>query len=1181
MSSMPAFRMDDYRDEPGASARADHHEPDLRLTPDSDAQQRHGRAPRQTNPNASANDADAQPGYEPAAAFDSDRDAFIGLINRAKEERVRLMAVLRQSEDRAAAYVGPPPVEQLQAVRQRVDELDGAIREQMSRLEAVQRGTDDRVARLRDLERAIRDATQRFNTQAEKLEAIESRIEQRQSQVTQAVGQAMDRLDTRAGQCEEDLKCSARSLLTEMLGGLGKAGEALDGKLDDANRTEARLEGYGRMLEQRLAEAGERADQYLAASLARTREEAQRLVEPLRTQLDEQAFAAGEQLQELRGQIENHYGAFADRFDEISQRATARLEQRIDQLAEEMGRVMEPVKADAEQWAEQTREQSADYVKQLKQAAARDLQQHAGRLRLGARAEADALAEALNDGVKRTAAQARDELERELVVEMDAKREALAQWFARHRAALRKKADQLGRYLDRESETMAQQVKAALDEANRALDGTISAQVADVDRRAKSLADSVIERVGQAGVSALDEARRRCETVESELVGKVDEAMRIAQDRAEVCRVSLAERIEATLDQAEIESKGRAERLVEMTALVTDEQQHKLERARADQAEAIATTRAELALACTELSQAVAASLEAVEHRVDAAARSQRQRIASLQSETDRAGDEATSDTRARIEAMDTVVNEAVADAERRIAEAVEAHRQRLGHLQSQAEQAGDEATGRARARGEEVRGLIDQAIGEAEQRAAAAESAQRERLERLRDEAERSVTEATASAESRVDDLRGRLIGALEAALDQAEVEGHATVDRLKRELGERAEVDRETQRVALAELSNALHEHREEIERQRQSLAEAFRVELDRDLSDAGERCRVLGEVFGVSLDEQADAYRRRLEEIKGSLGDQANRILAEVLSSSGEVAHRAERELEDHIAAWRGRVDEAMADVRSELGEQTQRFSQSLAAIEDQAARVGHKRVERVRTELVELDRSLDVAAVAVEEKIAGMIRQGRERMNVLAQREQPRLRRLRASLGTQLARWRVETRQRIEAERAKMVDELGVSAPAIEQELRAVQVRVGERAEAMRGRAKALIEEAEAVGPSIEKRLRAVQAQIGEKVEAVRRQADRLVSDVAQQTEQRLDATVSQAADTQDQGDAQAGTDSDTTPAAAADRSSTAKTAKTSDASEAPDTPGAARRVAPDAKARSRALAVRRRAERPAE
>lgn len=462
--------------------------------------------------------------------------------DRARDERLKLAAMVKQQNANVQLQGGPAPATQIAALSDKIQRLDDAIAQRLEKLDAVEQRIDERVAKLDDLQAAIAQSSKAFADQVEKAQHFKHHVDAAKQHVRMS-----------AGQIVEDVRLHLESFegpIAERLAALNELDEQMDKRV-------ARMQ-------QMHKQAGEAVDKHLLGALRQAKEQATTMVEPIKQELDtflkDRAVAMEEAVQSkiaaLDIDVEDALRPVTSRFEQIVAQAQAQAAELADALPGELD-------ARCETHIEQLRETLLSQVSALMQGwdekaireAAERYRQEVGN-KLGSmfdevEHEAEVFSEKLSDRFEesRQAAAARfgmviDELE----ADYDTRAQNLLGSMREQIAEVIESAEQDARIV------AARAADIAASSADRALE-QVNQSSAQVDEQAARINDR-LEDIQAASKARIEQIEHDASRLLIELTAMAESSGRRLS--ASLATLSQLARDKADQAQAQIENQVRA-----------------------------------------------------------------------------------------------------------------------------------------------------------------------------------------------------------------------------------------------------------------------------------------------------------------------------------------------------------------------------------------------------------------------------------------------------------------------------------------------------------------------------------------------------------------------------------------------------------------------------------------------
>lgn len=531
---------------------------------------------------------------DPAASLAAD---LRSAADRARDERLKLAAMVKQQQTHVQLQGGPAPADQVTALGEKIQKLDQAVAQRLQALAGVEQRIDERLARLEELQATITHTSQAFTKQVEQAQHFKHHVDAAKQHVRMS-----------AGQIVEDVRLHLQSFegpIAERLAALNDLDEQMDKRI-------ARMQ-------QMHKQAGDAVDKHLLGALRQAKEQAVSMVEPIKQELD--AFlrdraavmekAVQDKVAALDIDVEDALSPVTSRFEQIVAQAQAqaadladalpgeldaRCESHIDQLRETM---IAQVSALMQGWDEKTVEEAAgryresvgDKLGSMFDEVDTEAEIFAGRLaekfdeaRQQAEAKFTKVLDQLEMAAAERAAKLADvmasrvgELTDRAQAEVDAVAgevqlsvtESLDEVVGEIESAVGKKVDDLlaskREQLDGLSSGFARDIDAAFDQAVGRIDAlrgqadTARQQVAAAEREAEKLSERLSAITGCINESA-EQAREQLADIEGTTGDRLDGVENAVANRVEEIQAELAERMK----QIEQDAAAKLGELIEM-----------------------------------------------------------------------------------------------------------------------------------------------------------------------------------------------------------------------------------------------------------------------------------------------------------------------------------------------------------------------------------------------------------------------------------------------------------------------------------------------------------------------------------------------------------------------------------------------------------------------------------------
>ncbi|MEM6553572.1 MAG: hypothetical protein AAF750_15760 [Planctomycetota bacterium] len=502
------------------------------------------------------------------------------VVQRARDERFRMVRLVKDYEARLANLAMPVPADQVARLTDKIHGLDHAVSGRFDQLNELELQIDKRLDQLHQIQNALAGNLDDFNRQIAEAQGFKATVDA----------------------AKKHVRVSAASILEDIKAGLADFEQPIADKLqqlaDLDEQLDTKLDSVGRAIDHHLAGQVSKAQQQTQAAIAAAIEPVDADLQALtQTHLDTIDKAIADRISALDVDVDTALSPLTQRFDamlEEAQQRAGQLETHMqDRLAEMIDKALaERVDAVLAERLDAVQEPLTQQIDDQLQSRGAELQAQAERsLHEATRLESE-LQASFQSHAQRIAAAAREssEQQQQAIAAIDA---AAADAMQRLEVQGRKLTDTAKQTLDRQAdqitavEMRAAEIDAAVTDALdkvRSAHETLAEQAraaaghlaetlaADQEAEAKR-GDNVLQafrkRLDQQLVEALDagteQAQQRIEAIESTLDQRVAAAQAAAEDDlAEAQRrlEKLADEVKSTMRQHVVEAMSKADDMI-------------------------------------------------------------------------------------------------------------------------------------------------------------------------------------------------------------------------------------------------------------------------------------------------------------------------------------------------------------------------------------------------------------------------------------------------------------------------------------------------------------------------------------------------------------------------------------------------------------------------------------------
>ncbi len=417
------------------------------------------------------------------------------VLDRVKDERLRLLRLLKDCETRFGTMGIVPPAEEIARLTGKVRAIDDAVRNRYTQLRHDETILDKRSYQVDQLREGVQELADQLNVQIEQARTFKPELAAAKQAVKAAMEQIVQDARTQLNQLGDNV--------ADHLGEFRHAQTTGQEQLSDTRRD--------------IQTAFTDIDNRLAAAAGLARDEAQKLIDP------------------IFGQLENHATECGQRIHQIIEAADNTVRETLESLPAQAQKTLEPARETLNAVIEDARTQVGSVNDALQVLDSR---------MLGLSDEAENVIQQQLDALTQRA-------DRALEAQLDQHDQKLT-----HRIdeLMTRKQAELIVELDERSKAMADQLIAKqrehLDQEAASLDDKLQALQEKTGKARESLTDIWESKASQASAQAKDAA----DSLLNEVTKRVDKALEGAGDRAAEIGQQIHGQLTASLDQSHAEA---------------------------------------------------------------------------------------------------------------------------------------------------------------------------------------------------------------------------------------------------------------------------------------------------------------------------------------------------------------------------------------------------------------------------------------------------------------------------------------------------------------------------------------------------------------------------------------------------------------------------------------------------
>ena len=199
------------------------------------------------------------------------------MLDRAKDERLRLVRLLKDCEARFGTTGVVPPAEEIARLTGKVRAIDEAVRERYKQLRHDETMVQKRAYQIDQLRECVQGLTDQLDQQIDKAKRVKPDL----AAVRELVQGEADRV------------------LDQSRAQVSQIGQAMAARLEEYRNAQLAGEDQLRASRREIEQVFRDIDERLAAAAGLARDEAQKLIDPIFTQLETHATDCGQRIREL------------------------------------------------------------------------------------------------------------------------------------------------------------------------------------------------------------------------------------------------------------------------------------------------------------------------------------------------------------------------------------------------------------------------------------------------------------------------------------------------------------------------------------------------------------------------------------------------------------------------------------------------------------------------------------------------------------------------------------------------------------------------------------------------------------------------------------------------------------------------------------------------------------------
>jgi hypothetical protein len=436
------------------------------------------------------------------------------ILDRVKDERLRLLRMLKDCEARFGSVGVVPPAEEIARLTGKVRAIDDAVRQRYNQLHRDESTLDKRTQQLDQLRQGVQDLADQFNAQLDQARSFKPEL----AAAKQTVQTAVDLIVQ-----------DARTQLDQI-------GDAVHDRLGEFRHAQTTGRDQLREARHEIEKTFAQIDDRLAAAAGLARDEARKLIEP------------------IFGQLENHATDCGQRIQQTLEAADNTLREKLDALPAQAQQALSPARESLDAVIEDARTHTASLNDALHGLDAR-AQEVTGKAE-------GLLQQRLDEFPDRVQRLLDEQLQQRIQAHQQTLDEKLREVFAQ-------KQDEMTAMLEQQARTLSDQMIARqrerIEQEAQVLETKRQALSEETDKSCQALTELWDRKARQASAQANEGADKMV----AQLAARVDAALSEAGDRADAIGQQIHGQLTASLDQSHAEAVTASRRIEEQAREVS------------------------------------------------------------------------------------------------------------------------------------------------------------------------------------------------------------------------------------------------------------------------------------------------------------------------------------------------------------------------------------------------------------------------------------------------------------------------------------------------------------------------------------------------------------------------------------------------------------------------------------
>ncbi len=443
------------------------------------------------------------------------------VLERVKDERLRLIRLLKDCETRFGTTGVVPPAEEIARLTGKVRAIDEAVRNRYTQLRHDESLVQKRAQQIDQIRECVQDLTNQVERQIAQAKNIKPDLAIARQSVQEETERVLDQARLQAAQIKQ----------------------SLTDRLEEYRNAQSIGQEQLREVRREIEQSFKDIDNRLAAAAGMARDEAQKLIDPIFSQLENHATECGRRIQEMAGAV-----------DDV-------LRDKLEELPAKAQQVLAPTRESLESVIEDARDEMTsinDALRSLDQS----VQELSGKAQV-----------VINQNIEEMAGRIDQAIDARLAEKIEQQQEAIDRQQAAFNDHLRKQDEQFTQYMLSREKMLHQGEQEVTDKIAGIMMDKQAEIIVMLDDQMSSQADRLLAQQQDKIDKILND---RVDAACAKLTRRLEESIDGAEEKAEQTAQQIKERLVASIDQSRAEAEAAISQLIEQVTQEKDRVNHSM-----------------------------------------------------------------------------------------------------------------------------------------------------------------------------------------------------------------------------------------------------------------------------------------------------------------------------------------------------------------------------------------------------------------------------------------------------------------------------------------------------------------------------------------------------------------------------------------------------------------------------